>query len=251
MSIILEDLDQVIISFLDLYEYVGLMQTNNYYYQKIKSTKLITEWNTIKQKNKSLNGIFKSACKKGFITYAKSLVNRYDKKINSDFDKILSVVCKNSHFEIAKWLINLNESCGYPKINIQIGFFVFRTQYCLSNNYFKIAKWLIDLGENNGYERINIHEHNDYAFRLCCYNGNIEIAKWLINLGENHGYGRINIHASVFLYNDYIMENAFKACRNSYPEMARWLIDLGENHGYGKYDDKIIEDFLAKQIEKN
>ena len=253
MSIIIEDLDGLIISFLDLPEYVALMQTNNYYYQNIKSTKLITEWNTIKQKNKSLIGIFNSACKKGFIIYAKSLVNRYGKNIHRNFDVAFALACLNGHFEIAKWLIDLGENHGYRKIKIKYGFFCFLgTEYRLNNNYFEIAKWLIDLGENHVYKRINIHANNNYAFRLCCYNGNIKIAKWLIDLGEHHGYGRVNIHeVLLFCKDNYIMNNAFKACCDSYPEMARWLIDLGENHGYGKYDDKIVEDFLAKQKEKN
>ena len=253
MSIIIEDLDGLIISFLDLYEYVGLMQTNNYYYQKIKSMKLIIEWNTMKQEKRSLSEIFKSACKKGFITYAKSLMNRYKIDINGCSKSDFARICCNGHFEIAKWLIVLNEEKGYAKINIQFAFFsCANREYSLNDKSFEIAKWLIDLGENHGYGRINIHYSYDYAFRLCCYNGNMEIAKWLIDLGENHGYDRINIHASIVSpWQDYIMRNAFNACRNSYPEMARWLIDLGENHGYGKYDDKIVEDFLAKQIEKN
>ena len=245
MSIIIEDLDGLIISFLDLPEYVGFMQTNNYYYQKIKSMKLIMEWNMMKQINKSLNGIFISACKKGFITYAKSLMNRYKIDINVCSKSDFSIICKNGHFEIAKWLIVLNEEKGYPKINIQDAFFLPNREYRLNEKFFEIAKWLIDLGENHGYERINIHDSDDYAFRLCCYNGNMEIAKWLIDLGENHGYGRINIHASPGF--NYIMKNAFNACHDTYPEMARWLIDLGENHGYGKYDDKIVEDFLINR----
>ena len=79
MSIIIPDLDETILTFLDLSEAVILMQTNKNYYEKIKNKKLILEWNEMKLIKDDLNGIFQLTCKKGYINYAKSLIKRYNK----------------------------------------------------------------------------------------------------------------------------------------------------------------------------
>ena len=106
MSIILFDLDDTIISFMDLAEMVNLMQTNKNYYEKIKQQTLIKEWNEMKHLKCDLNGIFKQTCKNKYITYAKSLIHRYNADICVT-DKYLYIptfnyACEKDYLEITK-----------------------------------------------------------------------------------------------------------------------------------------------------
>ena len=228
MSILLADLDNQIISFLDLPEYVSLMQTNIYYYQKIKSTNLIIEWNKMKindHKDYIVNNIFHITCQFGYITYAKSLINRYDIDIHSEFEYAFFKSCANGDIETAKWLIDLGENHGYGKINIIIDrnpwirlidpWRSIFAKVCM-NGHMEIAKWLIDLGENHGYGKIDIHFN--YSFILSCK------------------YGRINIHESKYDFIESNLNAFIDSHYNGHTHITDWLIDLGENHGYGKYD---------------
>ena len=155
MSILLEDLNDTIIGFMELPEIVNLMCTNKYYYGKIRCNQLIIEWNKTKKYWKcNLNYIFGYTCSKGYITYAKSLLFRYKIDIHCDREYAFQISCHNGNFGV--------------------------------------AKWLIDLGENHGYNKINIHHDNDLAFLWSYRRGHFEIAKWLIDLGKNYGYGKID-----------------------------------------------------------
>ena len=242
MSIIIKDLDESIISFMDLPEIVILMQCNKNYYSKIKDMQLIKQWNIMKRFIGEIDDLFIEACKQNFIIYAQSLIARYPHinihKYNDDDDiyNAFQTSCIQGHLELAKWLKDLGETIRYSKVNIHLhDDFVFRV--VCSKGQIDIAKWLIDLGENHCYDKINIHFQNEYCFEKACKEGQIKIAKWLIDLGENHGYGKINIHDG----DDYI----FKTCCNYHQiDIAKWLIDLGENHGYGKFDQYIIDKYI-------
>ena len=193
MSIVIEDLDNTIISFLELPDMVNLMLVNVNYYDKIKKFSLIEEWNKIKYKyqDKAVINIFNLSCKKGYLSYAKSLLSRYNIDIHSSNEFAFSVACENGQLEIAKWLIELGEKHGYGKINIH-DFVVNVFCYTCRFGQLQIAKWLIELGENHGYGKINIHHNYDMVFKICCLYSQIEIANWLIDLGENHGYNKID-----------------------------------------------------------
>lgn len=259
MSIIIKDLDDTIISFMELPECVGLMQTNNYYYCKIKLMTLIVEWNKMKNMEGTITKIFDFTCRLGFITYAKSLITRYKIVVNIllfknicengqletakwlyhhllkrygdiifTFDTFIKIMfkktCIEGHLETAKWLINIYNK----KIDIHEDdndLFLLMCFY----GHLEIAKWLIDLGENYGHGKIDIHAYYDMAFNICCENNKLDVAKWLIDLGENHGYGKINIHNN--------NNNAFRmSCQGGHSNISKWLIDLEQNHGYGKFD---------------
>ena len=194
MNIIISDLDEPIISFMDLPELVNLMQTNKNYYEKIKRLPLIHEWKNLKKNYRKFDAytIFVYACLNGYMHYSKSLLNRYDKiNIHDQNEYAFTQCCIRGHIIMAKWLINLGENHGYGKINLHgIDERIFRIS--CERGHFEVAKWLIDLGENHGYKRINIHAANDSGFFYTFLNEHYDIVKWLIDLGENHGYGKIN-----------------------------------------------------------
>lgn len=194
MSIVIPDLDSLIISFLELPSCVALMKINNHYYDKIKRMQLIIEWNKIIYERCSLNSLFIIVCDQGFITYAKSLIDRY--KINIHFNEEAAFIwsCQKGHLEIAQWLVDLGEKCGYGHIDIcTCNYLAFNLSfYCYQPI---ICKWLIDLGEKHGYSKIDIHAafNNHHTILNFDYkNGHNDLLKWLIDLGENHGYGKLN-----------------------------------------------------------
>ena len=232
MSFIIEDLDAIIMSFMDLPETVNLMQTNTYYYEKIKQQDLIKEWDVMKQeKNGNPDNIFAISCANNYMTYAKSLIKRYKINIHFNHERAFRDSCLHGNILVAKWLIDLGENHGYGQINIHTtDVFTYTAFICAcSNGHLKIAKWLINLGENHGFGKINIHRNHyfnmDNAFEAACFIGHLKIAKWLINLGENHGYGKINIRLKI---NEILTYSI--GCR--YFDLAKWLIELMEHHGY-------------------
>ena len=195
MSIVIADLDDSIISFMDLEEMVNLMLTNKNYNSKIIKLDLIKEWNLMKNQNCNINTLFNKTCQNKYISYAKSLIRRFNIKINihTDDEDAFRWICYNGDLEMAKWLIDLGEN-GHEKINIHI-FSIFFTNdnpflWACYNDHLEMAKWLISLGEN-GYGQINIHMNNEKAFQFACSHKNSNIAQWLISLGKN-GYGEIN-----------------------------------------------------------
>ena len=153
MSIIIRDLDEPIITFMDLPQMVNLMRVNKNYYEKIKHQKLILEWNEMKLIKNSINCIFQRSCVKGYINYAKSLITRYDKiDIHADNEYAFRLACQYGHLSVARWLVDLHEY---------------------------------------GYGKIDIHIIGELAFQFACQNGHLDVAKWLIGL-HDCGYGKIN-----------------------------------------------------------
>ena len=270
MSIILADLDDYIISQLTLPDIVELMKINQYYYNKIKPMRLITEWNIMKVYWESPSEMLYMSCIRGYTKYAESLSNRYEIKTNFQtlFEKtccdhghfetaawlyntfgkidlhrnkeqIFRLICQNGNLKAAKFLIELGEKSN-SKIDVHIDIEkIF--QVCCQSNHIEVAKWLVDLGENHGYGKINIHDDNERIFRSNCYRDHLEIVKWLVDLGENHGYGKFNIHYQ----NDRIFQ---QCCEQASLKMIKWLIDLGENHGYGKIDIHANNDIAIRSI---
>ena len=217
MSIIIQDLDSYLLSLLDLPDLIALMKISHYYFDKIQQIKIVNEWKDLNRKIFSREKIFSMACKRGYLIYAKWLLDKYKFDIHADNETIFGWACKKGHFDISKWLIDLGENHGYGRINLHADFGDTFRITC-QNGYFEIAKWLVDLGENHGYGRIDIHGNHEDSFRCCCAKGYIEIVKWLIDLGENNGYGRIALRGL------YIERN--------HKVISDYLDDLVINHGY-------------------
>ena len=169
MSIILADLDESIIDFMDLPDLVNLMLTNKNYYEKIKNKKLIIQWNELKLYDNNT---------------IKKIVTSYDYHLlpfnENILDKLFLITCVNGYIEYAtslfiRYTINIHYDHEYA------------FQLCCKYGQINTAKWLIKLDG-----KINLHIDRDCAFQWSCKNGHHEIAKWLIELGENHGYGKFD-----------------------------------------------------------
>ena len=251
MSIIIPDLDEPIIKFMDLPKMVQLMQTNIYYYEIIKKQILITEWIKMKYVSGTLEYAFIEACKNNYIEYAKSLIDRYDIKLKKDMTSDSS--CGKKHVDRIRPHV-------YHRHTVSECAFTWACQYGNIN----IAKWLIkiahDYDENKikmayiniPYEnranaflallepcKINIHAQGENVFYRTCINAQFEIAKWLIELCE-YEQNKIDIH----VYQQLIFEDS---CAKGQLYIAKWLIELGENHGYGKIDIRIQNESIFRR----
>jgi len=82
-----------------------------------------------------------------------------------------------------------------------------------------MCRKILGLAESLGF-RLPVHSGYEKAFRMACQYGHDDIAEWLVLL-ENKGYGKIDIHKR--------SDDAFRsACMNGHQKTAEWLIAFGE-----------------------
>ena len=154
MSIIINDLDKLLIGFCDLeLDFFNLMCINKHYYGLIANNELFMQWNKchlcVFDINNSIS-LFVVSCRLGLLLLSKYLVSKYTIDIHYNGDYVFQICCFNGHLDVAKWLVELT-----------------------LRSEFKI---------------INIHTSYDYAFRWSCCNGHYNIAKWLIELSKQPGF---------------------------------------------------------------
>ena len=259
MSIILNELDPLLIGLCDLEsDYSNLMRTNKHYQDLISRNNLFMEWKIyrskhkyeFKEKEKSL--IY--ACSLGLLLFSKYLVKKYVIDIHYSKEKAFVMSCENGHINMAMWLFDLSNQPGYTLIDIHDEYeYAFRVscgkghlniakwlielsrqssklidihvideyafRYSCETSHLNVAQWLIDLSREPGFSLIDIHACNDAAFNWSCLKGRVNVAEWLIDLSKQPGFTLIDIHAR--------NENAFVlSCREGHINMAQWLFDL-------------------------
>src|SRR5438876_221368 len=134
MSILLKDLNSLLLSFCDPYQLGNLACINKYYHKIIADTHLLTEWSDVLSQRD--NYMFLYSCYKGYLWISKFLLNKY-------------------------------------KIDIHYGGeYVFRGSCC--NGHLSTAQWLVELGCQPEFGIINIHADKESAFRWSCENGYLE-----------------------------------------------------------------------------
>lgn len=192
---LLSDIDNLIIAMLDLPEKLLIGTINKHYNMLIGKLSIIQQY-YIAYKHHIVYNLSQShlyfCCQKGYVEYAEYLC-RKKLHLGSLRDAFI-YSCKFGHKCIAQLILNANDKYGVAREF----FYLFRAFIdACSYNRLEIAKWLLDLSENHGYPKIDIHaklyDIPESAFRYSCGGGHLDVAKWLIELGEN-GYGKINIH---------------------------------------------------------
>lgn len=166
MSIIVKDLDNLIIDLCDLEsDFFNIMCINKIFFELISDNKLFKQYKQcrLSVKNRYFvnwnkcsitfeNLLFYESCNLGLLLFSKYLVSKYIIDIRAWNDYTFIWICFNGHLDTAKWLIELSKGK-------------------------KIRNKLID-----------IHAHIDGAFVRSCENGHFDVAKWLIELGKQPGY---------------------------------------------------------------
>ena len=217
MSIIMRDLDKLLIDFCDLEsDYFNLMCINKNYYDLIINNELFKQWKKCPSiQNK--NVLFGKSCELGLLLFSKYLVAKYDVNINIHdravysgmcgwyrYTNLFEVSCIDAHLDVAKWLFEMSREK--------------------------------DLSQKLDCASIDIHAGNEYLFRHCCMNGDIDVAKWLIDLSRQPNCTLINICVD--------NNNAFRnSCRNGHYDVAKWLIDLSREPGFTPIRDKMISKY--------
>lgn len=149
MSILIKDIDIIIINFCYLNDYRNIICVNKYYYNVIINNPLYLEfkrYKTLRLPHITKDNQFVYSCLRGFIFYIKYLVSRYKINIHINKDIAFQLSCRHGHI--------------------------------------KIAKYLIELGNQSDHGQINIHTNYDYAFKCACVYRHVEIANYLIELGN-------------------------------------------------------------------
>lgn len=228
MSIIIPDIDFLIIHLLDIPELTIMVSTNKYFHDIVTKTKLYQQyWNLQHYTYKNPYYMFLRSCKKGYLEYAKSLVQRHSQlNIHDGNEHPFQLCCYSGNLAMCQWMINLGERLG-TLIEIHIDDDLAFTNACTKNRI-NVAKWLIELGEKS-YGKINIHSmystHKD-IFTEACIRNYMEMARYLISLGET-GYGKINVH----------QYNVFVQCQQKgNTEMVNWLLTLEPTYGVFQKD---------------
>ena len=118
VSIVLSDLDHILIKHLDPYDdYKNLIQVNKYYNNFIRNNKLYQELQELHKKIDPLNPsvdynhtYFPEACKYGYLKVAKYLYKKYLIDIHIDNELALRWAYRNGHSNVIEWLYNLSSN---------------------------------------------------------------------------------------------------------------------------------------------
>ena len=190
MSIILKDLDTIIINYCNVEtDYKNIILINKYYNNIIMNDDLFLDLKRImemKIKMKDKTNLFIETCRMGFKFFAKYLVLKHKINIHADDEGAFRWSCENGHTETVKYLIELGNQPNNQQINIHANNeYAFR--YSCQNGHIETVKYLIELGNQPNHQQINIHARDEYAFKWSCYYGHIETVKYLIELGNQAG----------------------------------------------------------------
>ena len=227
-SIVLPELNYLLIKHLDLYlDYKNLRQTNKYYHEFIENIKLykeLRELGHIKYLNISRKAYFLKACYYGYLEAVKYLYKN-NKKINihSENEKAFRISCENGQYNVAEWLYSIsikNNIENNKRIDIHAMDDYAFIQSC-SNGHKNIAEWLYNISGTENNRKIDINKRFNKAFRYSCCHGHKDIAQWLYNLHDKNIYTNVD---STFRSSYY----------NGHKDIVQWLYNLS------KTDNNII-----------
>lgn len=174
-TLIIPDIDQLIINLSAIKELAKLAATNKHFNKQLMV--IVQQYKNLDYHYDEPKNQFFMACQMGYRECAQYLLNHYEIDIHANDGYLFWRSCSMGQLEIAKWLLTF-------KFDIHADDDVaFRTT-CY-NNHLDVAKWLVSLDG-----KIDIHAKNDYAFRWCVNYREAPLARWLIELGKN-GYGEI------------------------------------------------------------
>lgn len=273
MSLIIRDLDNLIISFARISTLKNLILVNKSYADIVHKQPIFKQWRNLSRiEINNIGNIFCMACYMGYLEYAKYLYGNYTIFVRCNNDAAFIGSCVNGHLDIAKWLVGLNNcikinTCSqfneiearFQYREMELSDFINTTRMnsrdiyfsllsiklnafarCCQRGHLDVAKWLIQMSDSNDENKIDIHSDNEAAFRWSCKNGYMNVAKWLVELGESDGQHRIKIHAR----ND----DAFRwSCKKGYFDIAKWLVGLSKLPAYGKIASKMVK-MYAKRV---
>ena len=125
MSIIINDLDNLLIDFCDLEsDFFNLMRVNKHYYKLIKNNELFMEWNKcytaspMSYIRNNKDKLFLKSCDIGLLLFSKYLVSKHNINIHYNREHPFQLSCRSGYLDIAKWLIDLSSKPGSTLINI-------------------------------------------------------------------------------------------------------------------------------------
>ena len=188
MSILLEDLDLIILADCDLEDDLfNIVMVNHYYYDLIHKNKLFLEGKKAhadsKVHIKNINRKFQLACYHDCMLYAKYLLSKHSKiNIYADNECAFRWSCSNGKLDVAKWLIELSGQEKYQKININ------ELRMRLGDRKRYNPRDTANFRIYSLNKKINIHADNDFAFKKSRDHGFTEITNWLIDLSNQPGY---------------------------------------------------------------
>jgi hypothetical protein len=149
--------------------------------------------------------LFKTACSKGYLQFAKWILTVAVIDVHMDCDYPFYYSCLNGHLETAKWIFSIGKRIIF-KDNLK---YIFGR--CCEHGYIDVAIWLKEIFD------VDIHAMGEYPFRAACANNHFPVVEWLLSIDKEIDISALN-------------DNAFSsACVNGYGKMAQWIYKLKGN----------------------
>lgn len=219
-SLLLEDLDKVIIQHIETPDdFRNLLTVNEYFKKLVFDDDFFKEWKRLfceartrfEAEGISLkkSTIFLLVCKLGCFKICKYLYHKEVSYINKNAfnDDAFSLACVSGNMSLIKWLFQKKEEISTGTLlstfrfscrtgNLELAKFIHQSNLnfqqndisflfatCCSFGIFKLIKWLYQ-----SYKEINVHINNNFAFRWSFKKGHIHITKWLFELKKDSFY---------------------------------------------------------------
>lgn len=199
--IIIKDLDQNIIEYLDPISILSLSQVSHHYFDVVSDARS----HVLETKLDA-----RDICARGYIWLIRYLIEELHEDI--DISRAFDMSCLYGHIDLCNYLLSCANKINQRHIITDKIGELFR-RACASGQL-DILKYLITLDSNN----FDLHAYHEKAFFNACVQRHFDIAEYLVELSKT--YGKINIH----VLNDHI----FRAVCTDSLEGVDYLLDLGE-----------------------
>ena len=223
MSLLVEDLDRDIVSYIENpNDFRNLLVVNKYFKELVFDDDFFKEWKLLKSKR--MSSIFVSnflrACELGCFKICKYLYHKETSCINDGINdsEAFTLACTNGNMSLIRWIFQLKGGISASTL-----FQIFIRACCDGN--VELAKFIYQLTVDLNIKKDTV----SFLFGISCKDGGFELAKWL-----HQTYKELDIHVN----NDFAFKWSFK---KGHTYITEWLFELNKEYFYRSSNKEIAE----------